>query len=456
MQIKMYTTQQVADLSGIHKDTLLRWLKKNNVPEPARDGHGWRIFTHDEAEAISLFANSKKSIPVQNSSTEISRLKEVDWDFSAAKTNYLTHSIHPYPAKYIPQIPNALIQELSHVGETIADIFCGSGTTLLEALQLKRNAVGIDANPLAALISSAKTTPLNDHQILLLEKHISVCETFLQSILQIEQNSSDSLRFKSSHWRPDAKVSEFWFAPHVVEELAELRFIINSIEDGSVRTLCQVSLSAIIVTVSKQDSDTRYVRREKSIKFGDTVKKYITKLKSSKSSTQELSDLIENRFSCSIYNNNILHAPETEPFDLVVTSPPYPNAFSYHLYHRTRMLWLGHDQAKFKKEEIGSHRKYSSKAANAANEETFRNEFETIFQWLRGRLKDNRHACFVIGDSTIRGERIDNASLLSDVASKIGFKEVARLDRSLLATKKSFNPKIGKIRTEKILVLKKV
>ena len=82
----------------------------------------------------------------------LARLAAVEWDFASARTGYLTHNLHPYPAKFIPQIPNALIQELSSIGETVADVFCGSGTTLLEALLLKRSAIGIDANPLAARI----------------------------------------------------------------------------------------------------------------------------------------------------------------------------------------------------------------------------------------------------------------------------------------------------------------
>ena len=90
-------------------------------------------------------------------------LKKIDWDFTGVKTNHSTHSLHPYPAKYIPQIPAALIKELSNLGETVVDIFCGSGTTLVEALSLGRNAIGIDANPLACLISEAKTTKLTQN-----------------------------------------------------------------------------------------------------------------------------------------------------------------------------------------------------------------------------------------------------------------------------------------------------
>ncbi len=59
------------------------------------------------------------------------KLTEIDWNFSKAKTNYLTHRLHPYPAKFLLQIPQQLIEELSQPGETVADIFCGSGTTLV-------------------------------------------------------------------------------------------------------------------------------------------------------------------------------------------------------------------------------------------------------------------------------------------------------------------------------------
>ena len=330
---------------------------------------------------------------------------------------------------------------MSSVGETIADIFCGSGTTLLEALQLKRHAIGIDANPLAALISRAKTTTLTDSAFAELAAHRLACEPILEKMQSRTGDLPPAGRpFRSSGWRPAPDVCEFWFASHVVEELAELRVLIDRVPIEAAQRLCAVAFAAIIVPVSKQDSDTRYVRREKPVKPGDAVRRYLSQLDAAVSAVHEMSDLVEDRFSCQVRDADLMEAPETEPFDLVVTSPPYPNAYSYHLYHRTRLIWLGHDPELFKKIEIGSHRKYSAKGRRRATPETFRKEFEKIFQWLRERLRHRRYACFVIGDSTIDRQRIDNASLIAEAGASVGFREVARIKRTIAPTRKAFNP----------------
>src|SRR5438045_302768 len=61
---------------------------------------------------------------------------------------------------FIPQIPRKLIELLRpEEGEAILDPFCGSGTALVEAQAAGFPAVGIDLNPIAALISQVKTHP---------------------------------------------------------------------------------------------------------------------------------------------------------------------------------------------------------------------------------------------------------------------------------------------------------
>jgi site-specific DNA-methyltransferase (cytosine-N4-specific) len=449
---KALSTAAVAQRAGVHKDTVLRWLREKKIAEPARDGNGWRVFSQAEAQRIERFANFVTNAPIQTDErvAELHRLEAIDWDFANAKTSYLTHGLHPYPAKYIPQIPNALIQELSSVGETVADIFCGSGTTLVEALTLKRNAVGIDANPLACLISEAKTAQLSTGELELLRQIAVKSLTLALSIADGEGTLFPNRFFTSTAPRPSFDAISFWFEPFIIEELAEILSWCKAIASDGARNVALTAFSAIVVNVSKQDSDTRYVRREKNLRRGDAFKRFARALSDCAHAVEEFTELIEPRFSCKVLCSNVLDSPDVDRFDLVVCSPPYPNAYSYHLYHMTRMLWLGMDQPTFKRVEIGSHRKYSAKSASI---ETFRTEMEGIFAWLGRRLRIGRFVCFVVGSSIIKGEQFHNADLISEVASNKGFKEVSRIHRRMQDTKKAFNPAIGKIKTEQIVIL---
>jgi DNA modification methylase len=385
---------------------------------------------------------------------ESSILERVDWDFAGVKTRFSTHGIHPYPAKYIPQIPASLIQELSEPGERVADIFCGSGTTLVEALSLGRHAVGVDANPLACLISEVKTEWLSCEDKQILEEVITRAKV-LASEISVTTGGlfTDQPSFISAANRPQSEALTFWFEPLVIEELAEALAWCDALPNETTNNIARVALSAIIVAVSKQDSDTRYVRRNKNILPGETLRRFARSLASTVEAISEFNSTLDPELHCEVHHANLLTKPDIGMVDLIVCSPPYPNAYSYHLYHMTRMIWLGLDQPKFKKEEIGSHRKYSSPSKNGATVETFRSELDIIFDWLRSHLREKRYACFVIGNSTIRGESVDNAQLLADVAATRGFREVARLNRNMQETKKAFNPAHGRIKTEQIVIL---
>lgn len=458
-----FSTAGVARQAGVHRDTLLRWLRAGLIPEPSRDRHGWRAFTEVEAKAVASYAQRtteplQPTVVAEANSRYLARLRAIDWDFAGAKTTYLTHGLHPYPAKFIPQIPNALIQGLSSVGDTVADIFCGSGTTLVEALTLKRNTVGIDANPLACLISRAKTTVISEDQATAL---YALCER-AKNLGDGLHTSKDGDLFSNTHpfisqaWRPKTDSLTFWFEQYVIEELAECLSWCRQLRPGAEQIIALTAFSAIVIGVSKQDSDTRYVRRDKDFSPGEVFRRFARTLQQATRSAAEFSELVEPRFSCEVLEANILSGPAIPMVDLVVSSPPYPNAYSYHLYHMTRMLWLEMDQPRFKREEIGSHRKYSSNSKSAASPETFRQEFEQIMGWMSRVLRKGGYACFVVGDSTVKGKRIDNTELISNASKESGFLEVLRIDRTLQSTKKSFNPTIGKIKTEKILILQNV
>jgi site-specific DNA-methyltransferase (cytosine-N4-specific) len=463
-QSKVLTTAEVAEKAGVHRDTLLRWLRAGVISEPKRDRHGWRVFTWKEADAVVSYAKSTRDEDaaslmlrdqvVVSESTE--RLRKIDWDFREAKTNYLTHGLHPYPAKYIPQIPNALIQEFSTVGCTVGDVFCGSGTTLVEAMLLKRNAVGLDANPLACLISAAKTARFGNGEKDCL---FGLAQRALQlaSAITVDEEPTlfPSVRFVSKAPRPMDDAIGFWFEPFVVEELAEILSWCRDLPTEASRNVALASFSAIVVNVSRQDSDTRYVRREKNLRPGDALRRFAQVLTENANAVEKFSDILEPNVSCQIIQADILSCPRIPPLDLMICSPPYPNAYSYHLYHMTRMVWLDMDQPSFKKREIGSHRKFSCKGKNGATVDTFKTEMKSVFGWLRDALRDGGHACLVIGNSVIRGHTFDNAEVLKEAGESSGFVEIARLNRNMKDTSKAFNPRIGKIKTERIVIFQK-
>src|SRR5688572_4649345 len=73
-------------------------------------------------------------------------LARTDLDFASSKRPRDIQGIHPYPAKFTSDLPGTLIDAIALPGSTIVDPFCGSGTTLVEALRRGHSAAGFDAN----------------------------------------------------------------------------------------------------------------------------------------------------------------------------------------------------------------------------------------------------------------------------------------------------------------------
>lgn len=59
----------------------------------------------------------------------LQRLIRRDWDFDDKSHTDDIYNFHPYPTKFIPDIPKTLLQELSVPTDSLVfDPFCGYGT----------------------------------------------------------------------------------------------------------------------------------------------------------------------------------------------------------------------------------------------------------------------------------------------------------------------------------------
>jgi site-specific DNA-cytosine methylase len=68
-----------------------------------------------------------------------------------------------HPAKMLPQIARTAIQRYSQPGELVADPMCGIGTTLVEAVHLGRDAVGVEREPRWAELARANLAHATAH-----------------------------------------------------------------------------------------------------------------------------------------------------------------------------------------------------------------------------------------------------------------------------------------------------
>lgn len=386
----------------------------------------------------------------------LARLAAVDWSFTADDTSYLGHDLHPYPAKFIPQIPANLISALSLRGELIWDPFGGSGTTPLEALLLGRRALSTDVNPLATLITEAKCAALSP------EQHDDLRKLHMQARSLAEahdvERAVNSAWPRSARQVPQIPNIDEWFSTSVTRELAYVKDQISQLDDPAAQRFANVALSSIVVKVSNQDGETRYARRPQHLPPGRTLRAFAQALSDALVKHEPMEDLLGYRRP-RVVTTDARHLDEVEPdtvpassVDLVVTSPPYANATDYHLYHRFRLFWLGFDPRDMAQHEVGSHLRHQREKQGF---DLYLADMRPVLKSISTRLRVGRYAVFVVGDSVFDGKTISTAEALSTLAESVGLEVVGVVSRTVHATRRSFIAAARRTRSEDLLILRR-
>jgi len=393
----------------------------------------------------------------------LDRIVTVGDIINAKDTTYLTHNFHPFPAKFIPQIPRALIEAFSAKEETILDPFCGCGTTLVEAKLLGRNSIGIDTHPIGVLASKVKTTKLPKTE---LNEILYIIEKIQLSINALYETKFQNLRGPTllqdvKRTKPmslaDYKLPKFpnrdhWFQEHVLHELAIVKHYISKIESGDLRNFLLLAFSAIIVPVSNQESETRYAAIKKAVPPFRAFNLFQDKLKSMTKRIIKFNELAENSI-VEVFQHDTRHIDfiKNNSIDFIVTSPPYPNVYDYYLYHKMRMFWLGYNVRFVQDNEIGSRHKHSSMKEGI---DTYISSMTRCFQHFYRVLKPGKYFVVVIGDSIIRKKFYCGDELTGKIAGSTGFKVIDKIEYSLNKTSKMFPQAFrNKMKNEHIILL---
>ncbi len=362
-------------------------------------------------------------------------LNDLDWDFEDS-SNEAIHSIHPYPAKFIPEIPRTLIRNLPIPSNTvILDPFCGSGVTLVEAQKAGIESIGVDLNPIACILSEVKTHPLDRRFLEIVSNIITKCNSY-----------------KGKITIPTIPNLDHWFKKDIQNALTILLSEINKTNDESILNALKFCFSSIIVRVSNQDSDTRYAAVANELERKDVFNLFklaTEKLWRAKNENNYTTPaLVINKDSLLLNNQDF-----DKRVGLVITSPPYPNAYEYWLYHKYRMWWLGYDPIIVKNNEIGARAHYFKKNHQTADD--FIIQMKRLINHLWIICDKEAFVCFVIGQSKIHGEIIENEKLIEGIGIQEGFNHITTLRRIIKSGRKSFNLSHARIKEEFIVILQK-
>lgn len=391
------------------------------------------------------------------------------------------HKIHAYPAKFPAFLITKSLEyaEKNNINvETLGDIFCGCGTTALEAKKYNKQFWGCDINPVATLIAKVKRTKYD--------------------VLQLnEYYTSISAMYNDDSYCPinifiDHDRINYWFH---VSQINDLNKLLNAVREvtpvGDYRDFFSVAFSNILKKTSKWLT--------KSIKPQiDPIKPVFPISKAFKyqynlmvKAVAEVNNSITVEPAVEIVNKNFLEIDDSTTFlDMLICSPPYVTSYEYADLHQLSTMWLGYiyDFRELREGTIGSlyhhnfnmedervdsnvrelyHRLVKAKASSPKSVIKYFIDMENTINRTFSIVNPGGLAVFVIGNTTYKDVYIDNAKFITNKMLKVGFSEIEvfkrKISGKILSPYRDSNGKFSKNKNDRkvysyeyVLIAKKI
>ena len=376
-----------------------------------------------------------------------------DLNFHNSASNYASHSIHAFAAKFPPQLPRIFIEGLTAPGETVLDPMMGSGTAIVEAFLSNRRAVGFDIDPLALMICQVKTMPVDFLEASWAGKRILV---YAGRLLE-RSNYLDEVMAKR-YDQTSLDFIEYWFSKETQRQLMALLLAIEHEKPSAqLETFLKIVFSSIIITKSGGVSLACDLAHTRPHRVGgkhakDAIKAFEQRLFKTADLLSQLPRNGENvrigRYDC----RQISPLPANS-VHLIVTSPPYANAIDYMRAHKFSLVWLGEkitDLGNLRAGYIGSEKSADLTETNLPSqirrvvssiEARDEKKAKVLVKYLRDMeaaiarmhrvLEPGRACIIVIGPSTMRSIDVPSHTCLATLAERQGFDLVEITPRKL-------------------------
>jgi site-specific DNA-methyltransferase (cytosine-N4-specific) len=350
------------------------------------------------------------------------KVEELDWSCIDADTRYATHTIHRYSGKFIPQIAGQAVELLSNKGDCVLDPYCGSGTTLLECALAGRRSIGIDLNPMAALISKVKTTPVNKQDaeafVARMLERLEVVDgiAYAPNVFSSQAMFDLETDIKADYRWYDPWYTK-WFNDKIRFELIALYKEIEQQPEVNLRNLAWVAFSDILRRASNASSSYPNIMFDKNKKNNArAISLFLARFKEIAKSAAGLNGAFTEDLRPQVIEADARSLPlEDGVIDAIVTHPPYIGSIPYAEYGELSLVWLGHSPKELDNNLTGGRRQLSDII------ERFGSGFQQMIHESHRVLKDGGYMFMLVGHPTVRGKKVDLSKMAKGCALESGF-----------------------------------
>jgi len=371
-----------------------------------------------------------------------------DWNFGGAEKECLMHRIHSYPAKFPNFITTKALKYAEKEGikvKTVADVFCGCGTTAVEAKRKRIEFFGFDINPVAVMISQVKTKQYKED---VLEKYFSNIVKRFDSV-EIDEQDTKNINDRIKYWFNAKNIKDLLKLKKAIEEE------ISNYSKYKKFFLC--AFSNILKPTSNWLTKSIKPQIDPDKLPSDVMKRFKKQFKLMRKANEENVFPKQDAPLIRIMRRNFLSIDTSKhKADLIVTSPPYVTSYDYADIHQLSVLWLDfcskyqdlrknmvgniYGVASPSSEELKSLpsvgmriynelcNKHKAKANSTARYFIdIRKATENCYEILN----KNGMIVFVIGNTNYKGVEVNNAQFLRDCMKSVGFQKIKKFSRKI-------------------------